>query len=288
MVTPTKPDEFHDFFRGDAMTESYRKVRTSYSPELAKEMFDYLKKKPGTTKYAVDVGCGSGQSTFMLAPYFNSVLGVDISLDQIKVAEESEHIPSNVSFKVASCGDIPVQTGKVDLITAGTAIHWFDLKTFYPEVTRLLRPGGCLAIYSFQEIKVETGDANQTMKINNLIKKVEETVLDNRLDHWSISRSVQTGKFQDLELPFQECKRGVIVPIKKESTVQNIVGLLKSYSESKQYMRTHSGGAKIFDELESSIMGIIGNSGAAENALMTLVIPVFLVMSRKPEYCNDE
>jgi ubiquinone/menaquinone biosynthesis C-methylase UbiE len=35
---------------------------------------------------AVDVGCGTGQSTFNLAPYFKRVLGIDYSDSQIKQA----------------------------------------------------------------------------------------------------------------------------------------------------------------------------------------------------------
>ena len=47
---------------------------------------------------AVDVGCGPGvQSTDQIAPYFDKVIGVDISQAQIEEAK-SYHHPSNIEF----------------------------------------------------------------------------------------------------------------------------------------------------------------------------------------------
>ena len=46
---------------------------------------------------AVDVGCGSGQSTRPLAPYFKKVIGVDVSEAQIAKARCADN-PPNVEF----------------------------------------------------------------------------------------------------------------------------------------------------------------------------------------------
>ena len=47
---------------------------------------------------AVDVGCGSGQSTQILSPYFDSVFGLDISKSQIDEAIKKETL-KNVQYK---------------------------------------------------------------------------------------------------------------------------------------------------------------------------------------------
>lgn len=47
---------------------------------------------------AVDVGCGSGQGTILLAPYFTKVVGTDISPAQLKMAVANS-IPPNVSYR---------------------------------------------------------------------------------------------------------------------------------------------------------------------------------------------
>ena len=65
--------------------------------------------------YAVDIGCGSGQSTELLSPYFqkvygnpsfflsfsyenNTILGYDVSENQIKEARTRNTI-SNIEYK---------------------------------------------------------------------------------------------------------------------------------------------------------------------------------------------
>src|SRR5258708_2881865 len=42
-----------------------------------------------------------------------------------------------------------VADGAVDLVAAAQAAHWFDLNIFYPEVRRVMRPGGLLAIWNY-------------------------------------------------------------------------------------------------------------------------------------------
>ena len=47
---------------------------------------------------AVDIGCGTGQSTRPLAPYFEKVLGFDISEAQLENAKREE-TPDNVEYR---------------------------------------------------------------------------------------------------------------------------------------------------------------------------------------------
>lgn len=54
---------------------------------------------PGANTFhlAVDVGCGSGQSTHVLASRFEKVVGTDISKAQIEAAKQAAH-PPNISY----------------------------------------------------------------------------------------------------------------------------------------------------------------------------------------------
>lgn len=47
---------------------------------------------------AVDIGCGTGQSTTILAPYFEKVTGYDVSESQIDCAR-NERPGLNIEYK---------------------------------------------------------------------------------------------------------------------------------------------------------------------------------------------
>ena len=50
----------------------------------------------------------------------------------------------NVLFKVATAESIPVEENSVQLVLVGRAIHYFDQKTFFKEVDRILV--GCCSV----------------------------------------------------------------------------------------------------------------------------------------------
>lgn len=52
----------------------------------------------GTLAAAADVGCGTGQSTGILAPHFTNVTGLDISQAQITEAIK-KNTKAKISFK---------------------------------------------------------------------------------------------------------------------------------------------------------------------------------------------
>ena len=88
---------------------------------------------------AVDVGCGTGMSTRNLFGKFENVLGVDLSEAMVTEAAQCwKQYHPNVAFKVAKAESIPVPDNSTQLILVGRAIHYFDQKTFFKEVDRVL------------------------------------------------------------------------------------------------------------------------------------------------------
>uniref|UniRef100_A0A3B4U8Q3 Zgc:162780 n=1 Tax=Seriola dumerili TaxID=41447 RepID=A0A3B4U8Q3_SERDU len=107
-------------FEGKEHAASYWKYRISPSDHLIQQVLDFLEKQ-----LAVDVGCGSGQGTLLLAKHFASVVGTDVSPAQLEVALQHVKEP-NITYN------------SVDLMTAMSAFHWFDRP-----------PRGCLALLSY-------------------------------------------------------------------------------------------------------------------------------------------
>jgi len=43
-----------------------------------------------------------------------------------------------------------LEDGSVDVLTCAMAMHWFNEETFYPQVKRVLKPGGVLAVFGYR------------------------------------------------------------------------------------------------------------------------------------------
>ncbi|XP_078539465.1 putative methyltransferase DDB_G0268948 [Lissotriton helveticus] len=135
------------FFERKEHSKLYEKYMIREPDAVLRMILSFLEEKKGKPfDIAVDVGCGTGQSTRILAPYFEKVVGVDMSESQIEEAE-SVMSASNVSYKIAKAEELPFEDRSLDLVTASVAAHWFELDKFFKEVNRVLKPSGCLAMY---------------------------------------------------------------------------------------------------------------------------------------------
>lgn len=94
---------------------------------------------------AVDLGCGPGNSTEVLAERFPQakVTGLDSSTDMLGEARQRL---AAVEFVQADIGDWrPAQT--YDVILANASLQWVpDHAQLYPRLVSLLNPGGALAV----------------------------------------------------------------------------------------------------------------------------------------------
>ena len=127
--------------------EMYRYMATLCEPVDADSTKD-LTLQSSSRKLAIDLACGSGQSSVPIAKYFREVIGVDSSQSQIKYAPKDV---SNVRYKVGPAENLDfVEDGSVDLVLTVAALHWLEVPQVYEEVKRVLRKGGvfCVAEYT--------------------------------------------------------------------------------------------------------------------------------------------
>lgn len=94
---------------------------------------------------AIDLGCGPGNSTQVLAERFASatIRGIDSSDDMLK--EARQRLPE-LSFELADIATWrPDQ--RFDVILANASLQWVpDHAELYPRLVNLLNPGGTLAV----------------------------------------------------------------------------------------------------------------------------------------------
>ncbi|CAL1273059.1 unnamed protein product [Larinioides sclopetarius] len=159
-------------FAGAKHAQIYAKYRPSPPKSLIKSIIEYLKlKRDPPFKKAIDVGCGSGQSTVVLSPYFETVIGLDISEAQIECAKKFNS-SRNIEYKVTTKGNLPIASSSADLVTFSQSLHWFKGEEIYPEIERILQPNGVIAAYGYWIPIPKLNDQDKNMEINHLITQV--------------------------------------------------------------------------------------------------------------------
>lgn len=145
MTTETGMQQARNWF--DQGGRAYARFRPEYPERLAA----FLASVAPDRRLALDVGCGNGQLTQLLAPHFDRVVGLDPSADQIANAVPD----ARIHYECAPAEHLPVPDASASLVTAAQAAHWFDLPAFYAEVRRIAVPGAVLALVSYGVLRLE-------------------------------------------------------------------------------------------------------------------------------------
>ena len=122
------------------------KQYTMFEQQRTRPVRDLVAAIPNTeVNSAVDLGCGPGNSTEVLAERFPHahVTGMDSSDDMLLDARK--RLP-RLNFELADIGAWhPAQ--RLDVILANASLQWLpDHATLYPHLVHQLNPGGTLAV----------------------------------------------------------------------------------------------------------------------------------------------
>ncbi|HEX7466051.1 MAG TPA: class I SAM-dependent methyltransferase, partial [Usitatibacter sp.] len=98
-------------------------------------------------KRVLDVACGEGYGTALLARQAAHVTGVDISAEAIAHARGRYASLANAEFTEASCTALPLADASVDVaVSFETIEHIAAQAEFIGELARVLKPGGVLLL----------------------------------------------------------------------------------------------------------------------------------------------
>ena len=122
----------------------YATGRVAYPSQVADTVVEAVG-LDGTGTY-VDVGCGPGSLTLLLAPYVALAIGVDADPDMIaegaRIAS-AQRIP-NVGWRHLRAEDLPADLPSARLITFAQSFHWMDRPRVAGIARRMLEPGGAV------------------------------------------------------------------------------------------------------------------------------------------------
>ncbi|KAM0432810.1 hypothetical protein ACHAPT_004512 [Fusarium lateritium] len=139
------------FGRATFSAAGYAAARPTYPASLFKTILGYYNHKD-THCTLLDLGCGHGVAARELSPRFARAIAIDPSAGMIEQAMQSNTQNSKLSFRQGSAEDLSFLPGhSVDLAVAGQAAHWFDYPKVWPELSRVVKPGGSLAFWGYKD-----------------------------------------------------------------------------------------------------------------------------------------
>lgn len=112
-----------------------------------------LKQLPSCCANSLEIGCGTGAFSRLLAERSDSVVAIDLSPKMIEVAKrQSEHY-SNIDFHTTDILEWEFPVEQFDAIASIAAVHHLPLETLLPRLKVALKPGGKLVILDLLEHK---------------------------------------------------------------------------------------------------------------------------------------
>ncbi|HEU4812635.1 MAG TPA: class I SAM-dependent methyltransferase [Xanthomonadaceae bacterium] len=203
---------FRDHF--SAVASDYANAR----PEYPADLFVWIATHAPGRSLAWDAGCGSGQASRGLAAHFDRVHATDPSAAQ--VAEASG--PANVVFAVEPGERCSLPAAVVDVACVAQALHWFERDAWFAECARVLRPGGLLVAWGYQDIDVPPALADANARLQAAIRL-----------YWPPERTLVDEGYAGFDWPFG----AVDVPhfdMQADWTLARLLGYFGSYSATKR------------------------------------------------------
>lgn len=141
-------------------------------------IFPWDRLPPDST--GMDVGCGSGRWSVMVAPRVGHLHLLDASPDALDVARENLAAANNVTFHQASVGAVPLPERSLDFaFSLGVLHHVPDTQAAIHEVARKLKPGAPFLIYLYYALDNRPAWYRALWKLSNsfrvVISKLPET-----------------------------------------------------------------------------------------------------------------
>ncbi len=207
-----------------AFADHFSAVATQYAlarPDYPRALFAWIATIAPARGRVWEAGCGSGQATAGLAAVFADVHATDPSAQQIAQAPPRP----NVHHAVEPAERCSLDDASVDAVCVAQALHWFDRPAFFAECARVLRPGGVLVVWGYQDIEVPEALRESVGAFAARIR-----------DAWPAERFLVDRAYADIVMPFDaldtaDAPREIAV----EWPLSRMLDYFSSYSAVKRH-----------------------------------------------------
>jgi SAM-dependent methyltransferase len=110
-----------------------------------------LKHAPASCEAALDVGCGTGTFSRLLAKRSDRVVALDLSPRMIEIAKERSRSFSNIEFQEIDVTRWAFPIDAFDCVVSIAALHHLPIEEILRKMKGALRVGGTLAILDLYE-----------------------------------------------------------------------------------------------------------------------------------------
>jgi len=122
-------------FRPDTLAG--RHIKVPYHTAFYRWAADWVKDRT-----VIDVGCGEGYGTAILAEKARSVMGFDADADQLEVTKQAYARP-NITYMVGNAEDTGLPSASYEVVVTNALLEYLDdCDRFFDEAERILAPGG--------------------------------------------------------------------------------------------------------------------------------------------------
>ena len=249
---------FKDHFSGVA--GAYAHWRPTYPDAL----FDAITAVVPASASVWEPGCGSGQATRGLSKRFAHVHATEPSAAQIEQHWASGEQGGNVSLAVEQGETTALPDRIMDLVAVAQALHWFDRSRFFAECERVLRPGGVLAAWTYQD-----------MVFTDALEVAADAFRAEIACYWPSERVEVDAGYADYAWPFPALPAPSLW-LTAEWTLPQLLGYLGSLSATAR-CRSASGN----DPVETHAAAITQAWGETAQ-VRTMRWPLILHLRRKP------
>lgn len=126
-------------------------IAEKYAKQPVADEESYRKKLKITQEYftpdmqVLEIGCGTGSTAIVHAPFVRHIRATDISPEMIRIAREKADAQgiTNISFECAPVDGLQVEDGSMDMVMAHSILHLLEERdAAIASIFRMLRPGG--------------------------------------------------------------------------------------------------------------------------------------------------
>ena len=233
----------------------YQLYRPTYSAELVQSLANLCSNR----RLALDVGCGTGQLSQLIADYFALVIATDVSVSQLQNVQPR----SNIKYLCETAEAMSLESSQADLIVSAQAAHWFNLDRFYSEVKRVAAKDAVLVLVSYGVPYIES----------HLNSWFQRFYWQDLAPHWPQERyHVETG-YQDLPFPFASIPMPAFF-IRRAWTYSQFMGYLHTWSGIKKLLSNGEG--RLLEMFEQRLSVLWQDADANSEPTQQIVWPLSL------------